>query len=145
MNDVLKSLTIQEAGGGKISGVRYDSDIPLSEKLNDFPFKLGDGVPLSAVLSLLKGSRLEVQFGSEKVSGVIVAARLIAGDKEPPEFAHNAQRGTDALKRSKHQLYTVPHLFVRIENYATDSIISKSDRQVQLQLSAFGFIECSAA
>jgi chaperonin cofactor prefoldin len=85
MNDVLKSLTIQEKGGGKISGVRYDADIPLGEKLNDFPFKLADGQPLSAVLSQLKGSRIEMQFGNERVSGVIVTARLIAGDKERTE------------------------------------------------------------
>src|SRR5579862_9148721 len=65
MNDVLKSLTVQEKGGGKISGVRYDSDIPLAEKLNDFPFKLADGQPLSTVLDQLKGAALELQFGTE--------------------------------------------------------------------------------
>ncbi len=85
MNDVLKSLTIQEKGGGKISGVRYDSDIPLAEKLNDFPFKLADGQPLSSVLDQLKGARLELQFGAEKVAGSIVAARLITGDKDRTE------------------------------------------------------------
>src|SRR5580700_9229095 len=82
MNDVLKSLTLQEKGGGKISGVRYDSDIPLAEKLKDFPFRLGDGQSLTAVLDQLKGSRLEMQFGAERVSGVIVAARMVSGDKE---------------------------------------------------------------
>ncbi len=85
MNDVLKSLTIQEKGGGKISGVRYDSDIPLAEKLNDFPFKLAEGQPLSAVLDQLKGARIEMQFGAEKVAGAIVAARLVPGDKERAE------------------------------------------------------------
>ncbi len=70
MNDVLKSLTIQEKGGGKISGVRYDSDIPLAEKLNDFPFKLVDGQPLTAVLDQLKGASVEMQFGAEKISGL---------------------------------------------------------------------------
>lgn len=85
MNDVLKSLTIEEKGGGKISGVRYDADIPLPEKLNDFPFKLADGQPLSAVLDQLKGAVVEIQFGNEKVSGAIVSARLIAGDKERSE------------------------------------------------------------
>ena len=41
MNDVLKSLTIEEKGGGKISGLRYDSSEPLDKKLGDFPFALG--------------------------------------------------------------------------------------------------------
>src|SRR4051812_16930029 len=85
VNDVLKSLTIQEKGGGKISGVRYDSDIPLAEKLKDFPFRLGDGQSLTAVLDQLKGSRVEMQFGAERVSGVIVAARMTPGDRERAE------------------------------------------------------------
>jgi len=85
VNDVLKSLTIQEKGGGKISGVRYDSDIPLAEKLKDFPFRLRDGQSLTAVLDQLKGSRVEMQFGAERVSGVIVAARLSPGDRERAE------------------------------------------------------------
>jgi hypothetical protein len=85
MNDVLKSLSIQEKGGGKISGDRYDADIPLNEKLKDFPFVLGDGRPLATVLDQLKGARLEMQFGAEKVSGAIVAARLVAGDRERAE------------------------------------------------------------
>jgi flagellar biosynthesis chaperone FliJ len=85
MNDVLKSLTIQEKGGGKISGVRYDSDVPLEAKLNDFPFRLENGQTLSAVLDQLKGARIEVQFGSEKVSGLIVSARVIPGEKERAE------------------------------------------------------------
>src|SRR5438046_5212540 len=40
MNDVLKSLTVEEKGGGKITGLRYDSSEPLSQKLGEFPFQL---------------------------------------------------------------------------------------------------------
>ena len=43
MNDVLKSLTVEEKGGGKISGLRYDSMDPLGHKLAEFPFEIGDG------------------------------------------------------------------------------------------------------
>src|SRR5437016_11496184 len=46
MNDVLKSLTVEEKGGGKISGLRYDSMDPLGHKLAEFPFDIGnDGLP----------------------------------------------------------------------------------------------------
>src|ERR1035438_10108466 len=41
MNDVLKSLTIEERGGGKITGLRYDSMDPLSHALSEFPFQIG--------------------------------------------------------------------------------------------------------
>jgi len=84
MNDVLKSLTIQERGGGKISGLRYDSMDPLSHKLSEFPFQIGDKEPLSGTLDQLKGARVELKFGGETVAGVIINGRLQpASDKSP--------------------------------------------------------------
>jgi len=78
MNDVLKSLTIEERGGGKISGLRYDSLDPLSHTLAQFPFQIGGAQPLSGMLDQLKGARLELKFGNDTVSGVIVNAREMA-------------------------------------------------------------------
>jgi hypothetical protein len=84
MNDVLKSLTIQERGGGKISGLRYDSMDPLSHKLAEFPFHIGDAQPLSATLDQLKGARVELKFGNDTIAGVIVSGRVeAASDKQP--------------------------------------------------------------
>src|SRR5436309_5461723 len=85
MNDVLKSLTVEEKGGGKISGLRYDSSEPLSQKLAEFPFQLQPGTPLSAVLDQLKGARVEIKFGNETVAGAIVSGRLVPGDDKHPE------------------------------------------------------------
>ena len=84
MNDVLKSLTINDQGG-KVTGLRYDSDVPLDRKLNEFPFRIGNGQPLAAVIDQLKGARVEMEFGPQKVAGAIVSARLIAGDKDHAE------------------------------------------------------------
>src|ERR1051325_6219188 len=80
MNDVLKSLTVEEKGGGKITGLRYDSSEPLSQKLGEFPFQLQPGTPLSAVLDQLKGARVEMKFGNDTVTGAIVSGRLVPGD-----------------------------------------------------------------
>jgi hypothetical protein len=85
MDDVLKSLTIEEKGGGRISGLRYDSSEPLAHKLADFPFQLGAAQPLSGVLDQLKGARIELKFANETVTGAIVSARLVAGDDKRPE------------------------------------------------------------
>jgi hypothetical protein len=84
MNDVLKSLTIND-NGGKVTGVRYDSNVPLEQKLGEFPFRLANGQPLSAVLDQLKGARLEMEFGPQKTAGEIVSARMVAGDKDRAE------------------------------------------------------------
>ena len=84
MNDVLKSLTVND-NGGKVTGVRYDSSIPLNQKLSEFPFQIGEGQPLSAVFDQLKGARVEMEFGPQKTVGEIVSARVIPGDKDHPE------------------------------------------------------------
>ncbi len=84
MNDVLKSLTVEERGGGKISGLRYDSMDPLGHKLAGFPFKIGDSQALSSMLDQLKGARIELTFGNATVAGAILNGRVIAaGDKQP--------------------------------------------------------------
>ena len=85
MNDVLKSLTVNSQSG-KVNGLRYDSSIPLAEKLNAFPFHIGEGQPLSAVLDQLKGARAELDFGQQKVAGGIVSARVVAASQTRPEF-----------------------------------------------------------
>jgi hypothetical protein len=85
MNDVLKSLTIEEKGGGKVSGLRYDSSIPLDQKLAEFPISIADGQPLTAVLDQLKGAKVEISLGGEKIVGTIVGARTVPGDKDRRE------------------------------------------------------------
>src|SRR2546425_9531681 len=67
MNDVLKSLTIEQRGGGKVSGVRYDSSEPIDRKLREFPFAVGGAQSLAAFLDQLKGSRLEMRFGNDRI------------------------------------------------------------------------------
>jgi len=84
MNDVLKSLTINDQGW-KVTGLRYDSSIPLDQKLTEFPFRINNGEPLSAVIDQLKGARIEMDFGPQKIAGAIVSARLIEGSKDRPE------------------------------------------------------------
>ena len=83
MNDVLKSLTIEERGGGKVTGLRYDPMDPLSHKLAEFPFDIGnDGLP--GMMDRLRGAHIELKFGNETLAGVIVNARTVpGGDKAP--------------------------------------------------------------
>ena len=85
MNDVLKSLTLVEKGGGKVTGLRYDSSEPLEKKLSEYPFRLGPGQPLSAVLDQLKGAIIELKFGTETVRGAILSGRVVPRDERRPE------------------------------------------------------------
>ncbi len=101
MNDVLKSLVIFEDGGGRISGLRYDSSEPLAMKLAEIPFLLGDRQPLSALLDQLKGSRIELKTGPETVAGSVVGAREVEASEK------QAQREEVTLLLDSGELRTV--------------------------------------
>jgi hypothetical protein len=85
MNDVLKSLTVEDRGGGKVAGVRYDSAEPWEQKQGEFPFSIGDAQPLAAVLDQFKGARVELKFGSGAVTGTVVSGRVAPAGRDQPE------------------------------------------------------------
>jgi len=85
MNDVLKSLTIVDRGGGVIGGVRYDAAEALDKRLQDFPFAVDRQASLAAFLDQLKGARLELRLGSDTVAGTIIGARTVKPDEKTPE------------------------------------------------------------
>ena len=84
MNDVLKSLTV-DSRAGAVSGVRYDSSDPLSKKLENFPFRVGDAQPLSRILDQFKGARLRLRFAADEIEGTIISARTIAATDRQSE------------------------------------------------------------
>jgi hypothetical protein len=68
LNDVLNSLTVVDLGSGRISGVRFNSIAPLSERLKALRLPLSEGTSRDDFLNALRGTRVEVHNGS--VSGV---------------------------------------------------------------------------
>jgi hypothetical protein len=80
MNDVLKSLTLQDRNGGKVTGLRYDSSETLEQKLSEFPFTILNTGPLSSFLGQMRGARVELKFSAETISGAILSARLAASE-----------------------------------------------------------------
>ena len=99
MNDVLKSLTLTDSGGGKISGLRYDSMDPLSHKLAEFPFQIEGGQSLAAMFDQLKGARVELKLGNDTVAGIIVTGRVVGRHRqaERARISHpDARFGRDA-------------------------------------------------
>ena len=85
MNDVLKSLTVRDQAGGRVAGLRYESAEPLEQKLATFSFAEGETISLSAFLHQLRGAKLTVTFGGDKLTGVIVLARAVAAEKTERE------------------------------------------------------------
>ncbi len=103
MNDVLKSLTITDRNGGKISGIHYDASESLDRRLGDFPFALGQQSTLAAFLDQLKGAELEVKLGPETVSGTIAGARVAI----VPDRGQTVQRETVTLLTGAGELRTI--------------------------------------
>jgi hypothetical protein len=85
MNDLLKSLTVYDGAGSKVTAVRYDSAEPLDRRLAEFPIQLGSGQPVAVFLDRMKGSQLTVRYGGENLTGTILGARLSSGGKEQAE------------------------------------------------------------
>ncbi|HLJ13882.1 MAG TPA: DUF4139 domain-containing protein [Bryobacteraceae bacterium] len=85
MDDVLKSLTVQDNSGGKVASVRYDASETLSQKLSEYPFRLDGQISLAALLDQIRGARLELVYGAEAARGSIVSARLSPAEDKKPE------------------------------------------------------------
>src|SRR5260370_3447968 len=85
MNDVLKSLTIEDRNGGEVRGLRYDWSERLERKLAEFLFKIEGNVALGLFLDQMKGARVDVKYGAETVSGTIVSGRLAEAEEKKPE------------------------------------------------------------
>src|SRR5580698_8103534 len=85
MNDVLKSLTISEQNGGKVTGLRYDSSEPLDKKLAEFPFKIDGQASLALFLDQMRGAKVELKYGAETIAGTVVSGRLVRSDDKQPE------------------------------------------------------------
>ncbi len=79
MDDVLKSLTIEQRGGEGVSSVRYDSSDPLAKRLEVFPFRIGEHVSLPDLLDQFKGAEVELAMSSGPIRGTIISARSIVG------------------------------------------------------------------
>jgi hypothetical protein len=61
LNDVLKSLTVLDLSGGRITGVDYNSEAPLARRLGTLRLALGEKPSVSEFLGALRGARLEVR------------------------------------------------------------------------------------
>ena len=81
LNDVLKSLTVLDLSGGKISGVDYNSEAPLARRLATLRLTLGENPTMADFLAALRGARLEVRSGS----GAAMAGKLLSVEKKSRE------------------------------------------------------------
>jgi hypothetical protein len=120
MNDVLKSLTVTDRDGGKVSSVRYDASERLDKRLENFPFVTGAESTLAAFLDQMKGARIELKIASDTVAGAILGARVVKGGEK------DGERQTVALVGDSGDIRTF--------DLASASFIRFTDPKLQNQL-----------
>lgn len=60
VNDLLKSMVLEDLGGGRVSAVSYDSREPAARTLASFAINLNDNPSLAQILTQARGERVEV-------------------------------------------------------------------------------------
>ncbi|MFN2352323.1 MAG: hypothetical protein ABR497_10295, partial [Kiritimatiellia bacterium] len=75
MSDMLKSLTVLDLGGGKVTAIAYDSTRTIEQQLDEYTFDLRTAGGLSEVLGQFKGSEVTLT-----VEGSTLAGRLLVAE-----------------------------------------------------------------
>src|SRR2546423_6443670 len=78
LNDVLKSLTVLDLSGGRITGVDYNSEAPLARRLATLRLALGEKPTVAEFLGALRGARVEIRSGASAA----VAGKLLSVEKK---------------------------------------------------------------
>jgi hypothetical protein len=83
INDLLKSMILQDMGGGRISTVNYDSLDPIDKILRSFALDLNNNPSYGQILNQARGEKIEVlrqekDKGAQpvKVSGTIIGMEV---------------------------------------------------------------------
>ncbi len=71
VNDLLKSMVVEDLGGGQISTVSYGSKDPISKTLKSFAVDLTTNPTLFDLLQQVRGERVELEVPN-RISGLIV-------------------------------------------------------------------------
>lgn len=86
LNDVLKSLTALDLGAGRVTGVNYNSDAPLSRRLGALRLPLEQNATPAQFWNALRGARLEVRSGTTIITGRLLALETRTRTKNETEI-----------------------------------------------------------
>jgi hypothetical protein len=73
LNDVLKSLTVLDLNGGRITGVSYGSAAPIERQMEQLRFPGGDKATLADFLGALRGTKVEVRNANGVITGRLLS------------------------------------------------------------------------
>ncbi len=90
LNDVLKSLTVLDLNGGRITGVNYGSSAPIDRQIGDLRLPIGQKTSLMEFLEAIRGARIEVKNGQQSLNGRLLSierkTRIAGGNTSEVDF-----------------------------------------------------------
>ena len=125
LNDVLKSLTVVDLNGGRISGVGYNSVAPIDEQLKSLRLPLGQAASLSNFLNALRGSRVQVRNGAALTSGRLLSVEEKTVRKEKGETVRSLELSVVTDSGEVRTFAVTPTLGVRVADRDLTSEITK--------------------
>ena len=87
VNDLLKSMVLEDLDGGSVSTVSYASRDPITKTLGTFAVNLTDNPSLGQIIGRLRGEKVELD-AANRVAGTIVGVErrtIPAGEKQTVE------------------------------------------------------------
>jgi len=86
INDILKSLVLQDQDGGRVGVITYPSQDPLAKTLKSFQVDITKNPSLADLLNQLRGARVTVAAQAERLNGTIlgVESRKKSVDRGEP-------------------------------------------------------------
>ncbi len=128
LDDVLKSLTVLDLSGGKVSGVGYNSVAPISEQMKSLRLPLADSTSLTDFLSALRGSKVQVRNGAALVSGRLLSVQEKTIKKGPEGSPDETKLLEIAVISDTGEVRTFPltsALSIRVADHDLNEEISK--------------------
>ena len=101
INDLLKSMVLQDFGGGKISTVTYESKDPITKTLKTFAIDLTSQPTLADLLQQIRGESVQVE-APQPITGKIVGVE----PQDPRRQGRDDRRG---LSQSAHRRRAAEH------------------------------------
>ncbi len=98
INDLLKSMILQDLDGGRISAVTYDSHDPIDKALKGFAINLSGNPSLGQMLNQARGEKVEVvlqQGGAAQVG--TLAGSLLGVEKQKQSAGKEAMAEVEML------------------------------------------------
>jgi hypothetical protein len=97
INDLLKSLVLQDLGGGQITAVSYDSMDPIDKTLKTFALDLTNNPTFGALLNQARGEKVEVIMQAAATQPSTLNGVIVGMEKQRQPAGPNAFVDTEML------------------------------------------------